>query len=217
MSAPELNQIRDHEFDGIKEYDNPTPRWWTWVFVVSIAFSLVYFVWYHLGGPGPSAEKEYETEMAEAKAKGRGGAVGATAVATEAELAALGKDPAAIEAAKGLFAKNCVACHGEKGEGKIGPNLTDDFYLHGGRRADLFKVIRDGVPAKGMIPWGTALKPEELKQLAVYVASLRGTNPPNGKAAQGEKAAPLEAEGAEKGSASDAAVSGKSPAAEGGG
>jgi cytochrome c oxidase cbb3-type subunit 3 len=94
-------------------------------------------------------------------------------------------DASELTAAKGIFETTCSACHGKKGEGAVGPNLTDDFWIHGGSVQDVFKTIKYGWPEKGMKSWKDDYSPVQIAQLTSYVKLLHGTNPPNGKAAQG--------------------------------
>ncbi|MFN3202694.1 MAG: cbb3-type cytochrome c oxidase N-terminal domain-containing protein [Bradymonadia bacterium] len=177
------DELLDHDYDGIREYDNPLPRWWLYMFYITIAFAIAY-VGYFILGPGPDSRTEYEMEMA------------AAAVmypdedpASNIELltAALG-NPKFIGEGKGIFATNCAACHGPDGGGIVGPNLTDDFWLHGkGDIAGVVRVVADGVPEKGMIAWKKQLKVKEMVAVSAYIMSLRGTTPANPKAPQGEK------------------------------
>ena len=175
------DEILDHDYDGIQEYDNPLPRWWLMMFYLSIAFALVYLPWYHFG-PGELPQEEYAAEMA---AAGAGDVRGAGF--TQEELSAALADQGAVASGKGVFDKNCVACHTATGAGLVGPNLTDEYWLHGGSLADIARVIADGVPDKGMISWKTQLSHQDMVAVAAYVKSLKGTNPPNPKEPQGAK------------------------------
>jgi cytochrome c oxidase cbb3-type subunit III len=96
-------------------------------------------------------------------------------------------DAKVLAEGKEIFTGKCVACHGALGEGGVGPNLTDEYWLHGGTINDIFKTIKNGVPEKGMISWKATLKPNEIQSVSNYIASLAGTTPPNGKAPQGDK------------------------------
>jgi mono/diheme cytochrome c family protein len=96
-------------------------------------------------------------------------------------------DSANLAAGESIFISNCITCHGKLGEGGIGPNMTDDYFIHGAGLGDIVKVINSGVPAKGMIAWRGILNEEQIRQVASYVLTLHGTNPPNAKAPQGEK------------------------------
>jgi cytochrome c oxidase cbb3-type subunit 3 len=179
-----------HDYDGIQEYDNPLPSWWSGIFVATILFAIAYWFWFHGGGPGTSERaqfaqdwREYQTWKTEAEAK-------ATIVVTEESLATMAHDPTVLEKGAALFAQSCVGCHMADGSGQVGPNLTDDYQIHGVGRADLYATIRDGVPSKGMIAWGATMQPRDMASVAAYVASLRGTNKP-GKGPEGGKVARL--------------------------
>jgi cytochrome c oxidase cbb3-type subunit 3 len=180
---PEQDKILEHEYDGIQEYDNPMPRWWIWVFWATIIFSVAYAFDFTGTLRGPGREKEYEAELAEAERRWPQQSGGADAEA----LAALMTDQGALESGKAVYAQNCAACHRADGGGLIGPNLTDDHWLHGGTLVEIHKTIAEGVLAKGMPAWEKILKPEQLDAVTVYVASLHGTNPPSPKAPEGEK------------------------------
>lgn len=182
---PQQDRLLEHNYDGIQEYDNPLPRWWVWIFYASIVFALVYsFDPFHLmRGPGRVAE--YQASMAEAARLHPA----PSAVDVDAALAKLQNDPKAIADGKQVFATNCVPCHRADGGGVIGPNLTDDYWLHGSTLPEIERTISNGVLDKGMPNWGKMLKPEQVNVVAVYVYSLHGTNPPNPKAPQGTLAA----------------------------
>jgi cytochrome c oxidase cbb3-type subunit 3 len=176
-------RLLEHEYDGIKEYDNPLPGWWKAIFLATIVFAAVYGIYYHLGGPGLSELEEYESEMAafyEAQAKS-----GKAIQVTEEMILMLGKS--GLERAKGTYVAKCVQCHGSLGEGGIGPNLKDRFWIHGGKPLEVWRTVNEGVPAKGMLAWGKQLKADEVAALAAYVLSLEGPNPPNAKAPEGKE------------------------------
>ncbi len=272
----------DHDYDGIRELDNRMPPWWLYMFYISIAWSVIYFSYYHILDLGDSSAVAYQKEMNHAyteavsksgfsfdyrspfynpqddltplqkiefqkretqnaimAASGRTGAkynleatnfdelilaamakatpenldklktafpdlfiafqngnlqqpaggetpASPAAAAAEKEIQPL-TDAASLAAGKQVFMTNCVTCHGQGGAGGIGPNLTDDYYLHGRGMANTVKTITNGVAAKGMISWRGILKEDQIKQAASYILSLHGTNPPNPKAPQGEK------------------------------
>jgi cytochrome c oxidase cbb3-type subunit 3 len=181
-STPDDERLLQHNYDGIQEFDNPLPRWWVWIFWATIVFSLLY--WIDVGGflRGPGRIPDYERTMAEA-AKKFPAAVGADA----SILAALAKDPAALALGKSVFGTNCAVCHRPDAGGNIGPNLTDDYWLHGGTITEINHTINTGVLDKGMPNWGKMLSPQQVNAVTVYVASLHGSNPPNPKAPQGVK------------------------------
>jgi cytochrome c oxidase cbb3-type subunit 3 len=184
MSPTERDRLLEHDYDGIKEYDNPLPSWWSWIFVATIVFSLGYWGYYQVG-PGPSLIAEYEQEMSEQAARLAKLAPAAGAGPSEESLRALMKDGKVMASAKEIFATRCVPCHGPQGQGIIGPNLTDDYWLHGNTLVAIRKTISDGVIEKGMIPWKDQLKPAEVDAMAAYVATLQGTKPANPKPPQG--------------------------------
>jgi cytochrome c oxidase cbb3-type subunit III len=178
--------LLSHSYDGIQEYDNPTPGWWKAIFLGTVIFSVAYVVWYH-GGPGKSVHEKYDLAMAEYEGKY---AAAGPSVSPEA-LARLAADPQALASGEQVFQTHCASCHTPEGKGLVGPNLTDDYQIHGQSRMDIYQVIYDGVPAKGMIPWGPVLLPDQLAAVAAYVASLRHTNVDGGKPAEGEQVAPF--------------------------
>lgn len=187
-SAPE-EKLLDHAYDGIHEYDNPLPRWWVWIFAGSFWFSVAYFFQYHISGNGESVAAAYEADMrqareAEAKAT-------LSQPVTEESLGKLMADPALMNDAKALFGLRCSPCHGARAEGVIGPNLTDNAWIHGtGTLADIYGVIEGGVAAKGMPAWGRQLSPIAVRELAAFVGSQRGKSLP-GKAPEGVGVSPL--------------------------
>jgi cytochrome c oxidase cbb3-type subunit 3 len=191
MSDP-MNPMHGHEVDGITELDNLLPQWWVWLFVLTTLFAIVYLAHYHILRMGKLQEDAYVEEMAVAKAIQAytlGGATGGVAAAVVAPAA---EEPAADEAvlARGrqVFTANCAVCHAADGGGLIGPNLCDEYWIHGPAFANTLHVIREGVPAKGMISWKTLLKPDDIRAVASYIYTLRGTAPATPKAAEGEKA-----------------------------
>jgi cytochrome c oxidase cbb3-type subunit III len=182
---PTRDQLLDHEADGIREFDNALPRWWLYGFYVTIAFSIVYVVNYHMlptplyGEKGMAAE--YAAELRAAGTPG-GAAAGAplASVAALTDADSLAKGQAIFEGTKNL----CVSCHRADLGGLVGPNLADDQWLHGCTPAEIVRNITTGFPPKGMLPYGSGakLEPEQLVQVANYVLSRRGSNPANPKA-----------------------------------
>jgi cytochrome c oxidase cbb3-type subunit 3 len=166
-----------HEYDGIEEADNQLPRWWLYTFYGAIVFATGYWFYYESFQVGPGSMQAYFAERAAVLEK-------SGVDPTEAELAALTSGPS-LELGRQIFTNNCVACHEAKGQGKIGPNLTDSAWLHGGSPLAIFKTVRDGVPAKGMPSWGPTLGRAGVTQVAAFVLTLRGTNVP-GKAPEGQ-------------------------------
>ncbi|WP_209319699.1 cbb3-type cytochrome c oxidase N-terminal domain-containing protein [Ancylomarina longa] len=171
--------MSDHDYDGIRELNNPMPTWWRYLFYLSIIFAAVYMFRYHVFGDDLQID-EYNKEMALAEANKPKQAF------DENNLSIL-SDAASLDAGKVIYSKNCIACHGKAGEGNaIGPNLTDKYWLNGGGVAEVYHIIKVGKPLKGMLAWQHQLSPEQMLQVTSYVLSLQGSNPPNGKAPQGE-------------------------------
>lgn len=180
--------IAGHEYDGIQEFDNPLPRWWVQMFYLTIAFAIGYYGYYEFG-PGKGLSEEFEQEFAAnqiARAQKTPSNPSGSGEGAQARLVALVKDPSQREKGKAVYTGKCASCHGPQGQGSIGPNLTDDHWIHGGSLADIAKSVSQGVPDKGMPPWKAMLSPEELDSVVVYVKSIKGTQPPNPKAPQGE-------------------------------
>ncbi len=168
---PKEPLLLDHDYDGIQEFDNQLPRWWVWLFYITIIFAAVYMVYYHVTRTGDLSAAEYDREM---KA---GAALKAAAMGNfESSLASLkpATDAVLLEGGRQTYAKFCAPCHRVDGGGLVGPNLTDDYWIHGSNYVDTVKVIWDGVPAKGMITWKTVLKPGEIQAVASYIYTLRG-------------------------------------------
>ncbi|HET7545271.1 MAG TPA: cbb3-type cytochrome c oxidase N-terminal domain-containing protein [Polyangiaceae bacterium] len=180
--APEA-PVMDHEYDGIREYDNPLPRWWVWLWAGSFFFSVGYFFHYHISHNGTSVSDDYVQDMAaarEAEAK-----QSLAEPINEDSLGKLMQNPALMTDAKALFGLRCAPCHGANAQGLIGPNLTDKSWIHGaGKLTDIYTVVDEGVAAKGMPAWGRQLSPIELRKVVAFVGTLRGTNVP-GKPAEG--------------------------------
>ncbi len=180
----EADMMLDHDYDGIKELDNALPPWWKYGFIITIFIAVLYLLKYEIWHNGPNPIEEYNTEMT--TAKDEVDAYLASMKNNVDEKTVTMADAAGIAAGQVSFAKTCVPCHGTKGEGGVGPNLTDDYWLHGGNVADLFKTIKYGYPDKGMQSWQATYSPIQIQELASYIKTLRGTNPPNGKAPQGD-------------------------------
>jgi cytochrome c oxidase cbb3-type subunit 3 len=188
MADQEKDRLLEHSYDGIQEYDNPMPRWWVITFWATIVFSILYALNVPWVGKGPGRIAEYNADVAKAQLA-RAAAEPAGGPTPEA-LALLANDPAALANGKQLFTTYCAVCHRADGGGQIGPNLTDDAWIHGGTLAEIRASINDGVLAKGMPEWGKVLKPEQVNAAAAYVHSLMGTNPPNSKPPEGSKVTP---------------------------
>lgn len=179
----EADVLLDHDYDGIKELDNALPPWWKYGFYFTIAVAALYILRYHVWGTGLNPKQEYDQEMRVAAAQIEEYRKKAGDMVDEKTVTMA--DAAGIAEGDKLFHSNCFACHGAKGEGGVGPNLTDNYWIHGGTINDVFKTIKYGYPDKGMQSWEKMYSPGQIKNLASYVKSLAGTNPPNPKAPQG--------------------------------
>ena len=178
MNNPNEPQLLDHEYDGIHELDNKLPRWWVWLFYGTILFSVVYLGYYHVLGIGRPSAQEYAAEMKV------GDALKAVAMTRfEASIPSLqpSQDPKDLAVGQELFMSRCAPCHRADGGGLVGPNLCDDYWIHGSNFSDNVVTIWNGVPSKGMITWKNYLKPQEIYAVASYIYTLRGTHPKNPK------------------------------------
>lgn len=180
----EKDILLDHDYDGIKELDNNLPPWWVYSFYISIIWAIGYLFYYHLGGGGPSSQAEYLAEVKEGQAE-IDAYISSHPKKVDENTVTMA-DAAGIADGKATFATNCAVCHGNAGEGNVGPNLTDDYWIHGGTLSDVFKSVKYGWPAKGMKSWQADLTPEQIRNIVSYIKSLRGTNPANAKAPQGD-------------------------------
>ena len=180
--------ILDHNYDGIRELDNHLPPWWTYLFYATIVFSIFYVIFYHVTDTLPLQEKEYEIEMAEASAMAEMRLAASQAAGTafsEADLE-LTTDADILASGAKVFGQQCMACHKADAGGLVGPNLTDDYWMHGGDIQSIYATIKDGVPNTAMISWKTVLSPEQMRDVSNYIKSLRGTNPPGALGPQGD-------------------------------
>ena len=173
----------DHAYDGIEEFDNPLPGWWKWTFVATIAIAPIYWMFYHGGAEGRSIHDSYGVALAEN---------------TRLQFAEIGDlEPDAetimrftqkkswLRVGEIVFKANCVSCHGRKGEGKVGPNLTDEHFKHISKVDDIAKVIAKGANGNAMPAWSNRLHKNEIVMLSAYIATLRGTNVEGGRIAEG--------------------------------
>ncbi len=179
----EKDIVLDHNYDGIQEFDNRLPNWWLWILYGSVVFGLCYWLFYQTYGVGDAPEVRYEKVIARAAEEQLARMAGQER--TDESLLLMAKVPAQVDAGRALFEKNCVECHLADGSGKIGPNLTDGSWIHGGKPLEIRHTIDKGVPAKGMVAWGRQFSPMKIDQLAAYVLTLKGKNLP-GKAPEGE-------------------------------
>ncbi|MBL7984979.1 MAG: c-type cytochrome [Flavobacteriales bacterium] len=194
----EQDILMHHEYDGIRELDNVLPPWWVWLFYGTIIWSVVYLVNVHVIDIWPDQRTEYTNEMAQAKEDIAIYTAKLGASVDENTIVA-STDPGMIASGKAVFTQYCTPCHGADAAGSetsVGPNLTDNHWLHGGGAKNIFRTIKYGVPEKGMISWKSQLKPAEMASLVNYILSLAGTGPATQKAPQGdiwkEEAAPTD-------------------------
>jgi cytochrome c oxidase cbb3-type subunit III len=193
MPEPQ-DQLTDHNYDGIQEYDNPTPSWWTWIFVGTIVFSFFYSVVFILGDDRFGIHAQYQNEQTR------------VLMAMFSELGELEQDEPTLRrfitnpddqkwlsAGAAIYRTNCLSCHGGSGEGISGTNLTDDYYLHIRTAGDIYNVINHGAANGAMPAWSSKLLPNEVVLVSAYVASLRGQNLP-GRGPEGNVIPPFFAE-----------------------
>jgi cytochrome c oxidase cbb3-type subunit 3 len=183
---PDEPLILDHDADGIRELDNLLPRWWVWLFYLTIVFSVAYMGYYHVLGRGDLQIAEYTRDAK------RGDEIKAASLAKfESSIGTLAPDADKVLLAKGqqVYVQMCAPCHRPDGGGLVGPNLCDDYWIHGSNYVDSVKTILNGVPEKGMLSWRGMLKPNEVQAVASFIYTLRGTKPPNPKPRE-DQAAP---------------------------
>lgn len=190
----EKDKLLDHEYDGIRELDNHLPGWWLWLFYFTIAFSVGYLLYYQVFDWGPDQHEEYRQEMAAAEARYGGARQEEPAEDFEWSVSTAEED---IAAGRELFmnpSQLCFTCHGNQGEGLVGPNLTDSYWLHGCTPSEIATSIINGYPDMGMLAYGSGsrISNEQVQQLISYIASIQGTDPPNAKAPDMSRAQPCE-------------------------
>ena len=169
-----------HEYDGIEEADNALPRWWLAIFLATIVFGVGYWFYYHELELAPLPAAQLESDLAKLKAT-----QAAAPAVTDDMLVALSENPAAVAEGKDTFGKFCIACHAAQGQGVIGPNLTDKFWIHGGAPTNILDTVSKGVLTAGMPSWEGPLGPQGVQKVVAYVLTLRNTDVP-GKPPQGD-------------------------------
>jgi len=181
-NVTEHDSIADHEYDGIKELDNPPPRWIMLLFYITIGWAIIYAAYFFWLKQGDPQDAEYARKSAQHDEEYHITSLSAT------DLVAYTDEASLTEGKEVFTAMGCIACHGINGEGNaIGPNLTDNYWIHGCNIQDVFIVIKEGVPAKGMTAFKGQISDDKIQKVASYVLSLVGTNPANPKAPQGEE------------------------------
>lgn len=185
MTRPDAKDplLLDHEYDGIQEFDNRLPNWWMWIMWGSIVFALGYWLVFHTLGLRPSSQEQHAAVMQRAQEEqlARAAAQGVD----DNFLVMMSQTASKVAEGRDLFLKHCVACHLDKGQGMVGPNLTDDAWIHGCAPLAMLKTVADGVPAKGMPAWQNQLGPSRVQAVVAYTLTLKGTNVP-GKAPEGQ-------------------------------
>lgn len=181
MSKKDL--LRDHEFDGIQEFDNRLPNWWLWTLYGSIIFGLLYWLVFHTWRVGDLSRDRYAHEMAVAAEAQLARMAGQEV--TDETLLLMSQVPERVQSGAAVFAQVCVTCHRPDGSGDVGPNLTDEYWLHGGRPTEILHTVTNGIEGKGMVAWEPQLGPRRVQDVVSYVLTIRGKNLP-GKEPQGE-------------------------------
>ena len=189
---PKIDPIQGailHEYDGIEEADNQLPLWWVLGFLGTIAFALAYWLGFEVYRARPTPHQEYLAQ-AQVLAEARAAELAASPDVTAELLQQLATAPQSVAEGGAVFAQQCVPCHGDKAEGKIGPNLTDPHWLHGGDALAIHTTIASGVPAKGMPAWQSVLGAKAVRDVTAYVLSVRNTTVPGGKPPEGKAESP---------------------------
>jgi len=187
VGGAEDEVISGHKYDGIREYDNPMPGWWVWIFVATFVFSVIYV----LGIEVFDFVDTYEDDLAQSQAELAEirEAYAASGPAFETDPRALmryASDSEMAAAGVEVYMTNCASCHGNEGQGLIGPNLTDDYWIHGSSNEAIWEILAVGVPEMGMPPWEAVLSPQERAELLAYIRSVDDTDPPGAKEPQGD-------------------------------
>jgi cytochrome c oxidase cbb3-type subunit 3 len=191
--AEEADILLDHDYDGIRELDNHLPPWWKWLFYLSIVWSFIYLISYHVFDWLPLSDQEFNNEIVKAEAAIEANRTTSAELIDETNVE-ITTDEADLEKGGATFVRLCAVCHQADGGGNVGPNLTDKYWIHGGDIKNLFNTIKYGVPVKGMISWQSQLSPEDIRDVASFIlVKLQGTTPANPKEPQGELYVPAAA------------------------
>jgi len=175
--------LLNENYDGIMELDNKVPPWFNMIFYGTIIFAFIYLLDYHVLKTGKLPLQEYADEVNAAELR-KQELIRTGALINENNVTLL-TDEQSLASGKQIYTVNCVQCHGNEAQGIIGPNLTDQYWIHGGGVKNIFKTVKYGVPLKGMIAWQGQLNPKMIQQVVSYVVSLHGSNPPGAKAPEG--------------------------------
>ncbi len=181
----EKDLLLDHNYDGIQELDNSLPPWWKYGFYLTIIVAVIYLYRFQISHDGPSQYEEYVAEMQKGE-EDKAAYLAQSANNVDENTVTLLTDAGAMANGKEIFSKTCAPCHLADGGGNVGPNLTDDYWLHGGSLKDVFKSIKYGWQDKGMKSWKDDFSPKQIQELASFVKSLKGTRPATPKAPQGD-------------------------------
>jgi len=182
----EADILLDHNYDGIRELDNHLPPWWKWLFYLTMVWSVIYLLVYHVFDVLPSSDQEYNNEIVRAEAAIEARRATMTDLFDETNVE-LTTEAGSLDNGATIFGRQCAVCHQADGGGNVGPNMTDQYWIHGGDIKDLYRTIRYGVPEKGMISWESQLSPGDMRDVASYIlVRLQGTTPANPKAPEGE-------------------------------
>ncbi len=173
-----------HSYDGIHELDNVTPPWFKVAFILSIIVAFGYMFRYHVAKSAPMQLEEYAIEIADAKLQQEEYLKNQKDNVDENTVAMVDAD--GVSSGAVLYKNNCVACHGAQGQGGVGPNLTDAYWLHDGGIKGVFISIKYGWQEKGMKSWKDDFSPVQMAQLSSFVKSLKDTKPPTPKEPQGD-------------------------------
>lgn len=185
---PDDGRLLAHTYDGIREYDNPLPGWWSLIFALTIAFAAAYAFYFHVAGWGATPDERYAAQLERYEGTRGARELAEAAHVSEDSLARAAQDPAVVARGAQVYAQRCASCHAADGGGLIGPNLTDLAQVHGSTRMDLFATVRKGVPGTAMLAWGEQLPRTDVVAVSVFAATLRGQNRP-GKPPQGQPVA----------------------------
>ncbi len=179
------DELLESNYDGIQEYDNDLPRWWVNIFWLTAIFSLGYILWIHVLR-GSSQHEMLEADLAQLEAyRSKLSQQSETAVSSEESLLALASNQASVDKGRELYAAKCAVCHAAQGQGLIGPNLTDKYWIHGASALEMKKTILIGVPEKGMLAWKGLMTDGEINSLIAFLLTIRDTSPENPKAPEG--------------------------------
>lgn len=173
--APAEDPIRAHVFDGIEEYDKKLPNWWLMTLYGAIVFAAGYWFYYHYPETHESSQQRLDRTM---NAIALAAAKSAGAELTDEQLWAMSKDTKVSGAGAMTFQANCATCHQPDLSGKIGVNLRDNLWIHGGKPSEIVNSITNGVAAKGMPAWGPVLGKAKIAEVAAFILSYHSPSDP---------------------------------------